>query len=170
MVFQSLKMLAFDLRWLIRSRISESKSRQGVLMALLMKGELSTQEELVEELMKQNFEVTQSTISRDLRKLGAIKVIDSSGQTVYRLSEESAGVPQTSQRSLKGHLVDINHNGSMIVLHTTVGSASMVARHLDTVKPEGVLGTLAGDDTIFIAPTSTKHIESIMRTLTEELT
>ncbi len=139
-------------------------------MALLMKGDLSTQEELVDELKNQNYEVTQSTISRDLRKLGAMKVIDPSGQTVYRLSEESLAGPATSNRSLKGHLVDINHNGSMIVLHTTVGSASMVARHLDAVKPEGVLGTLAGDDTIFIAPTSIKNIEVIMQSLTDELT
>lgn len=139
-------------------------------MGLLMKGDLSTQEELVEELRNQNFEVTQSTISRDLRRIGAIKVIDPSGRTVYRLSEESSSGPAASTRSLKGHLVDINHNGSMIVIHTTVGSASMIARHLDTIKPAGVLGTLAGDDTIFIAPRSTKNIDSVIRELTEELT
>lgn len=135
-----------------------------------MKGDLSTQEELVDELRNQNFEVTQSTISRDLRRLGAIKVIDPSGRTVYRLSEEGSAGPTATTRSLKGHLVDIDHNGSMIVIHTTVGSASMIARHLDTVKPAGVLGTLAGDDTIFIAPRSTKNIDAIVRELTEELT
>lgn len=120
--------------------------------------------------MKQNFEVTQSTISRDLRKIGAIKAVDASGSTVYRLAEDLGAGPTVSQRSLKGHLVDIQHNGSMIVLHTTVGSASMVARHLDTIKPDGVMGTLAGDDTIFVAPTSLKKIDAIVRTLTEELT
>lgn len=135
-----------------------------------MKGDLSTQEELVDELRSQNFEVTQSTISRDLRRLGAVKAIDPSGRTVYRLSEEASAGPAAPTRSLKGHLVDIDHNGSLIVIHTTVGSASMIARHLDTIKPKGVLGTLAGDDTIFIAPRSTKNIDAVIRELTEELT
>lgn len=139
-------------------------------MSLLMRGELSTQEELVEELRNQKYEVTQSTISRDLRRLGAMKVIDSSGRTVYRMSEETSSGPSVSQRSLKGHLVDINHNGSMIVLHTTVGSASLIARHLDAMKLDGVLGTLAGDDTIFVAPTQAKNIEKVLKALTEELT
>ena len=65
----------------------DGKERLGALRKLLEEGELSTQEELREKLEKQEFAVTQSTISRDLRKIGAVRAVDGEGRTVYRLSE-----------------------------------------------------------------------------------
>ena len=139
---------------------SDSKTRLGALRELLSRGDASTQEELAEALHKRRFEVTQSTISRDLRKISAIKAIDSSGRTVYRLPEESSAEATASRYStgLRGLMLDIQHNGAMIVIHTTPGSASLLARYLDQTKPNGILGTIAGDDTIFVAPASIKKI------------
>ena len=63
-----------------------------------------------------------------------------------------------------GLLIDIEANESMIVLHTSPGSASLVARHLDSMRSSlDILGTIAGDDTIFIAPTSSRLIKSIIK-------
>ena len=140
---------------------TDSRSRLNALRKLLSGGEISTQEDLVEELNRQHFQVTQSTISRDLRRLGAIKVSDNTGRIVYRLPDDVIS-PPVSSSGLKGLLQDIQLNGTMIVLHTTPGSASLVARHLDQTKPEGILGTIAGDDTIFVAPASMKKIEQTM--------
>ncbi len=79
--------------------ITSPSQRLDALKKLLSQGEMSTQEELVEKLEKFHFQVTQSTVSRDLRKLGAMKTIDPNGRTVYRLSD-SAEAPILS-RSLK---------------------------------------------------------------------
>ncbi len=147
---------------------TDSRSRLNALRKLLNEGETSTQEELAEELARQNYQVTQSTISRDLRKLGAVKTFDPAGQIVYRLPDDMM-VPSMPAAGLKGLLIDIQHNGIMIVLHTTPGSASLVARHLDQVKPEGIIGTMAGDDTIFVAPASIKKIEQTVKAIMAEL-
>jgi transcriptional regulator of arginine metabolism len=136
---------------------TEAKSRLEALRELLNQGKLSTQDELREELESRKFAVTQSTISRDLRRLGAVKAVDPDGRTVYRLGAEPA-VP-VSGNSLRDLIQDIRSNGSIIVIHTLPGTASLIALHLDRVKPGGILGTLAGDDTIFVAPGSLRALQ-----------
>ena len=134
--------------------MTRATTRIEALRGLLSKGKLSTQDELREELAAMSFDVTQSTISRDLRRLGAIRAVDAEGRTVYRMPED-VPVPAAAAGSLRELIIEIQSNGSIIVLHTTPGSASLVARHLDHAKPGGILGTIAGDDTIFVAPGST---------------
>jgi transcriptional regulator of arginine metabolism len=149
--------------------IKESRDRVSILRQLLSEGEMATQDDLVEELTRRKFHVTQSTVSRDLRRIGAIKVSDPSGRVVYRLPDDlniSAPIPLSG---LRGLLQDIQHNGAMIVIHTSPGSASLVARHLDQTKPEGILGTIAGDDTIFVAPASVKKMAETVQAILEEL-
>jgi transcriptional regulator of arginine metabolism len=138
----------------------DSRDRLSVLKSLLLEGKQSTQEELREELLMRQFEVNQSTISRDLKRLGAIKGSDAEGRTIYKLSEESASplVPENIAQGLKDLVLSIEDNGSLIVIHTTPGSASLIARHLDSRKPANILGTIAGDDTIFVAPRNNKEI------------
>ncbi len=125
---------------------------------LLSAEKSSTQEELRDELESKGFIVNQSTISRDLRKIGAIKVIDSKGRTVYKLSDEGGEI-NLMGGSVPDLILSIDHNDFMIVISTTPGSASLVARHLDITKPDGILGTIAGDDTIFVVPEKVKQIE-----------
>ena len=135
-------------------------------------GDASTQEELADALFKKKFEVTQSTISRDLRKIGAVKAIDQSGRTVYRLPVlgEPAAVAQVNYSTgLRGLMLDIAHNGAMIVIHTAPGSASLIARYLDRTKPNGILGTIAGDDTIFVAPRSMKQVTQTIKAIDDGL-
>lgn len=149
--------------------ISDPVQRLNVLRRLLSEGEISTQEELVQELRSQKFVVTQSTISRDLRRLGAIKAQDASRRTVYRLPEEFENVVAPMPNGgFRGLMVDVEHNGSLIVIHTTPGSASLLASRLDQMRSEGILGTIAGDDTIFVAPANTRKIEDTMAVIRSE--
>lgn len=147
---------------------TDPRERQIFLRRLLAEGKISTQEELADELRRHDFDITQSTISRDLRKIGAVKTVDATGTTVYRLSNTPAPA-QLRSTGLKDLLIDIQHNGFMIVIHTTVGSASLVAAHFDQIKIGGILGTIAGDDTIFIAPASPAKIDEIIRKIQESL-
>ena len=142
---------------------STDRSRIVALRRLLLEGRLSSQDELREELERLEFSVTQSTISRDLRRIGAIRAVDDQGKAVYRLPEEApVGVTGGSLREL---VSDIQHNQLMIVIHTAPGSASLVARHLDRIRPGGILGTIAGDDTIFVAPSNHKALRQTIQSI-----
>ena len=137
------------------------------LRELLKVGSLSTQEDLRDKLERMHFGVTQSTISRDLRKIGAVKAIDPEGRTIYRLPEEEDAPIVTA--TLSDLVREIQSNASLVVIRTTPGSASLVARHLDRMRPAGILGTIAGDDTIFVAPSGRRQIDSTIREIRESL-
>ena len=147
--------------------MTRSPTRQESLRKLLEEGSLSTQEELKSELERLRFKVTQSTVSRDLRRLGAIKTLDSQGRTIYRMNMEPA--ISVTGGPLYKMIVSIRSNDSMIVIRTQPGSASLIARHLDQVRPAGILGTIAGDDTIFVAPASAKKIRTTIQEIHESL-
>ncbi len=133
------------------------------LSELLRRGSVSTQQDICQELSSQGFVINQSKISRLLHKLGAIKVKNSQGITEYRLPKEMA--PPPSQTPLKQLILKIEANETLIIIQTSPGSASLIARMLDYQNTESeILATLAGDDTIFVAP---KSIQKIQKTLDE---
>jgi transcriptional regulator of arginine metabolism len=135
-----------------RRPINETLGRREAIRRILRTSAVGTQEELRAVLRREGHEVTQATLSRDLAQLGARRVARPGGGTVYELDRAAwtdAGDPLHGVREL---IVDVAHNGSLVVVHTLPGAASAVARAIDLVKPREVLGTLAGDDTIFVAP------------------
>ncbi len=146
---------------------TDTQERLAVLKSLIREGEASTQEELCEALRKKKFDVTQSTVSRDLRRIGAMKTTNAEGEVVYVLPDDV--IRSRVQTPLDGLLTEIVANESMIVIHTTPGSASLVARHLDNLRSSLlILGTLAGDDTIFVVPESVKKISSTVKKIKDE--
>lgn len=143
-------------------------SRLEGLRQLLTDSDLSTQEELVEKLEKSGFAVTQSTVSRDLRKLGALRTIDGKGRTVYRLPEELF-TPPVKPSSLTEMVTAIDSNGSLIVLRTHPGSASLVGRFVDMTFSGEILGCIAGDDTVFIAPKHQRFASRLLKKIEKAL-
>lgn len=122
-----------------------------------------TQEEIRLCLAGLGLDVTQSTVSRTLKRLGAIRAASEGGRPRYRLpAREALDSRIEGDASLKGMLLNIVTNGSLIVLHTAPGSASLIARVLDQKRPAGILGTIAGDDTIFVAPASVEGVPHAM--------
>ncbi len=149
---------------------NDSQARLAALRELIRDGEGNTQEDLCKALKQKKFHVTQSTISRDLRRIGAMKATNKDGETIYILSDDHhMSLPLNVSHSLGGLLVAIEANESLIILHTAPSSASLVARHLDSQRIElGILGTIAGDDTIFIAPASAKKIPALIKRIKDE--
>jgi transcriptional regulator of arginine metabolism len=145
---------------------ADSRERLKVLRQILERHGAGTQEDLREKLESMDFLVTQSTVSRDLRRLGALKKTDLGGKTVYQLQVDA---PMNTVRSIGDLVRKIRHNGALIVINTDVGSAPLVARHVDSLASENVLGTIAGDDTVFIAPLSSKKIERTMNDILESM-
>jgi transcriptional regulator of arginine metabolism len=139
------------------------------LKKLLIEGSASTQEDIKQHLTKLGFEVNQAKISRLLRKLGAIKISNERGQVVYCLPKEPA--PPQTKSLLSNLVISIECNESLIVIHTSPGSASLFGRLIDhnLLKLE-VLGTVAGDDTLLVIPKSTKLIQTILANIKSLLT
>jgi len=144
-----------------------SKDLTEALQKLLHNGTANSQEAIRAALQTQGFEVTQSTVSRLLRKLGAVKVTAEKGEAIYTLPQGIA--PAAIIEPLKSLVTSIQHNNSIIVIHTNPGAATLIAHILDIYRPVEILGTIAGDDTIFIAPLDVKHIKHTTAQLKEFL-
>lgn len=132
---------------------------------LLKQEQFGSQGEIVDALKAQGYDnISQSKISRMLNKFGAVRTRNVKQEMVYCLPAE-IGVP-TAKSPLKQLVLDIEHNSMMIIIRTSPGAAQLIARLLDSLsKKDGVLGTIAGDDTIFIAPTDIAKIEKTIQKL-----
>lgn len=129
---------------------------------LLAQERFGSQSEIVAALQDLGFaNINQSKVSRMLTKFGAIRTRNTRMEMVYCLPNELS-VPNTSS-PLKNLVLDIDYNDLLIVVKTSPGAAQLIARLLDSVgKADGILGTIAGDDTIFITPTKGTSIEQLM--------
>ena len=126
--------------------------RQGAILRLVRERKLATQAELAEALREQGLDAVQTTVSRDIAQLGLVKVRDEDGRLVYalpgagdlaRLSELTA--------SLRRFTLSMSPTGNLLVITTPPGHANALARVLDAAALGDVAGTVAGDDTIFVA-------------------
>ena len=133
----------------------KTKSVVEAIRLLLVESFLGGQEELRNELGKQGFDVTQSTVSRALKKLGAVRSYNENQELSYVLPSQEA-LPSV-EATLVELVVDITANENMLVVSTKPGSASLIARHID-YNAETILGTIAGDDCILVIPESIKKI------------
>jgi transcriptional regulator of arginine metabolism len=127
--------------------------RQHRVLKLLETRAVSNQAQLVELLAEEGVEATQTTVSRDLEELGAIKVRVQGGETVYALPELPVRqvAPEDHLRRVMGEwVVEVAHSANLIVLRTPPGSAHVVGSALDRSGFEGVIGTVAGDDTVLV--------------------
>ncbi|MER2493205.1 transcriptional regulator ArgR [Catenovulum sediminis] len=130
-----------------------------VFKTLLNEQTFSSQADIVEALKDEGFDsISQSKVSRLLSRFGAVRTRNAKQEMVYCLPPE-LGLP-TAESPLKQLVLDVSHNQAMIIVRTTPGAAQLIARMLDSLnKSHGVLGTIAGDDTIFIAPVDTSEID-----------
>jgi transcriptional regulator of arginine metabolism len=126
--------------------------RQGEILRLVKEQKLSTQAELAAALRDSGIDAVQTTVSRDVAELGLVKVRDDEGRLVYAL-------PGAADLSRLGELVgalrrwalSIAPTGDLVVIHTPPGTANTLARAIDAAGLADVAGTVAGDDTIFVA-------------------
>ena len=126
-------------------------SRQDEILRIIREKDVETQEELAEELRKNGYKVTQATVSRDIRELRLLKVAANGGGFKYaRPERHETAVSDRLTRILNDSLVNVDFSGNMIVVKTLSGSANVAAEALDNLGWEEILGTIAGDNTIFI--------------------
>ena len=127
--------------------------RQHRITKLLESKAVGSQSHLVDLLAGEGIEATQTTVSRDLEELGAVKVRLPGGETAYALPElpSQQVAPEDHLRRVLGEwVVEADYSGNLIVLRTPPGSAHVVGSALDRSGFPGVIGTVAGDDTVLV--------------------
>ena len=138
--------------------------RHNEIIDLIKTREIGTQEELLDLLKSKGYDVTQATISRDIRELNLTKV-NSGGKQKYAVIIKDEEFSDKYVRVLKEGFVSMVSSGNMIVLKTVVGMAMAVATAIDALEMNEIIGCIAGDDTIFIAVSENSSTIEVMNRL-----
>lgn len=151
---------------------AKNKDEQDLLTvfkSLIKQGTFRSQDELAYALSEQGFDnVSQSKVSRMLAKLGAVKSRNSQNEICYNLPDALI-IPKT-KHPIETIALDLKHNNYQIILKTGTGGAPLMARVLDSLEESiGILGTIAGDDTVLIIPEDINNIEQISIAIIEML-
>lgn len=132
--------------------MSTKQQRQQLIARLIGQQTISSQPQLQEALKDHGIEATQATVSRDLEELGAVKIRIPGGDTAYAIAEYAPARPAPTdqlRRVMAEWVAEVTSSGNLVVVRTPPGCAHVVASALDRSGLEGLLGTVAGDDTIF---------------------
>jgi transcriptional regulator of arginine metabolism len=148
-----------------RRRAQSSQARRVAVERLIRDGGVETQESLREKLALEGFEVTQATLSRDLARLRARRVALPQGGTVYELEGAPAAGSIEGLSGSRKMVTAVLATDALVVVRTTPGAASAVALAVDQARLADVAGTIAGDDTLFIAPHRQKALREVARRL-----
>jgi transcriptional regulator of arginine metabolism len=126
--------------------------RQGAILRLLEQRHISTQAELAEALHEEGIETVQTTISRDIAQLGLVKVRNGNGRLIYALPG-AADLRRLDQlaSALRSWAISLVPTGQLLVIHTPRGLAAALADAIDDTGLDEVAGTVAGDNTVFVA-------------------
>lgn len=129
-------------------------SRQSKILELISTKEIETQEELVAELRAANFEITQATISRDIKELGLIKILTDSKKYKYAIVSTSAQAISNKNMSIfKECVVSVKNAMNLVVVKVLKGTGGLVSNLIDQLSISQVLGTTYGDDTVMVITT-----------------
>lgn len=125
--------------------------RQTKILELIKENHIETQSDLLEMLRKEGFSVTQATVSRDIKEMRLVKVLDTDG--TYKYASESVSAAEEASHSylFSTAVLSIDYAHTIVVIKTRSGMAQAVCAALDSTRRAGVLGSIAGDDTIFVA-------------------
>ncbi len=142
------------------------KRRQAKIIELISQNDIETQEELQEKLQEYGFEVTQATISRDIKELRLVKELSSKGRYVYSTGKKNTeNVNHRAGGIFNEAIISIDYALNTVVVKCFTGMANAACAAIDSMNLDEILGTIAGDDTIFILCRS----EEIARIFTNKL-
>ena len=141
--------------------------RQAMILANIKERAIATQDDLGEALRQEGVEVTQATLSRDIKELGLIKLPTPDGHYRYSLPYERilGDVLHRAERMFEDSVVGVDYTENIIVIRTLSGAANGVADALDDLDWQEIVGILAGDDTIMMIVRRREQTESIVEKL-----
>ncbi len=142
------------------------KSRHGKIVELIESYDIETQDELAEHLRDAGFQVTQATVSRDIRELKLSKVPTGEGKQKYVvLKQDDRHMGDKYIRVLRDGFVSMDMAQNILVMKTVAGMAMAVAAAVDAMKFKEIVGSIAGDDTIMMAVRTVEDTRAVMEKL-----
>lgn len=139
-------------------------TRQSKILELISKREVETQEELAEGLKAMGIDVTQATISRDIKELRLVKVMSKNGKYKYAtIGQSQEGITDRLYKIFENSVVSIDNAMNVVVIKTIPGAAQICASAIDYMGVDDIVGTLAGDDTVFVAIRSLESVEYVLQ-------
>ena len=142
--------------------------RQMAILDIIAKQDVETQEELAEALRARGIQVTQATVSRDIKELRLLKVLTPSGSYKYATADKAEnGLSERFIRMLAESLLSVAASNNLIVVKTLSGSANVAAEALDSLHWPEILGTLAGDNTILLIIRTEAEAPDVVRRIKE---
>ncbi len=132
--------------------------RQSVIKQLILTRHMRTQEELAAALQRRKIHVTQATLSRDLADLGVSRVHTTAG---FHYALPPAGTAETLRELVGTQILTVEANETLVVVRTLTGHAHAVGVYLDGLGHPDILGTIAGDDTVMVIPTTVKKTHAV---------
>jgi len=149
------------------SPVLGKRGRQQRILELVEREPVRTQSGLADKLARDGIDVNQSTISRDLRELGLVKKPEPDGGYRYAAPDDVAHDAERYERILREFVNEIDGSGTTAVIKTDPGNANAVAEALDRLAPDPVVGTVAGDNTLFVLLRERQHWSSFSRYVQE---
>ncbi len=137
--------------------------RQAKIIELVGRYDIETQEELCAKLNAEGYDVTQATVSRDIRALKLTKVTGNDGRAVYKTVPGNTDFSQKYLNILKNGFISMDMAQNILVIKTVTGMAMAVATTIDAMAFDGVLGCIAGDDTIMVAVRTVDDCLEVMK-------
>lgn len=142
--------------------------RQVTILDIIEKNEIETQEELADALRQRGIQVTQATVSRDIKELRLLKVLTPMGTYKYATADKAEnGLTDRFIRMLAESVLSVASSANMIVIKTLSGSAAVAAEALDSFHWPEVLGTIAGDNTIFMVVRTIDEVQTVVDRIQE---
>lgn len=151
--------------------MTAKKARQDKILEIITQHEVETQEELVGHLRRSGLDVTQATISRDIREMKLYKMATGEGRQKYAVlrQEDERHMESKYIRVLKDGFVSMDMAQNILVMKTVSGMAMAVAAAIDALRFEEIVGSIAGDDTIMMAVRTVTDTELLMKKIRELL-
>ena len=138
-------------------------SRQNKIIELITNNEIDTQEKLVTMLRECGYEVTQATISRDIKELQLVKTLTSSGKYKYTVHKsQDLPVSERFVKIFRETITSVNASGNIVVVKTLSGCANAAGEAIDTSNFEHIIGSLAGDNTLLLIADSPDNVPKIL--------
>lgn len=145
-------------------------ARQMAILSIIEKDNIETQEELAAKLRDIGIVVTQATVSRDIKELRLLKVLTPDGSYKYATVDKAEhGVSERLVRMFIDSVLSINYAENLIVIRTLPGSANAAGEAIDSMRWPEVLGTISGDNTIFVAVRSSEEAPAVVEKFQEIL-
>ena len=139
--------------------------RQTAILSIIEQNDVETQEELAARLRQMGIDVTQATVSRDIKELRLLKVLSASGGYKYATADKAEhGLSERFVRMFKDSVLSVSSAGNIVVLKTLSGSANVAGEAIDSMRLPEILGTMAGDNTVFaVVQNEAEAVETVKR-------